>query len=374
MRIRPLIAALPLLVLAACGTEGTATPPVGTTAGTAAATETATASASATESGLESEPTAGTDETAATESGATESSSTTAAPVQGPEEPASTAVADPPADPATMPLVTGAFGVNPTVTFPDVDPPSTLERQVLSDGDGAVVKKGELIVVNYSGRVWDGTETFDSSFDEGRTPAAFSIGTGNVVAGWDTGLVGMKVGSRVLLSVPPKDGYGVGGKDPIKGTDTMVFVVDIINTFDPTTGGQADATPTGDTVPNGVTVTGDLGKQPTVTIADVTKQPTAESATVLAHGTGAALEVGKTAVLQIVAKPFSEDPEQATWTDGQLQQAPVTDEATSILSKLVGVEIGSRVVIVTKSTEADATTGAAAQPAVAFVIDVIGQF
>ena len=76
---------------------------------------------------------------------------------------------------------------------------------------------------------FDSGRVFDSSWSRGQ-PAQFPIGTGQVVAGWDEGLVGQTVGSQVLIVVPPDKGYGVAGESQagITGTDTLVFVVDIL--------------------------------------------------------------------------------------------------------------------------------------------------
>ena len=73
---------------------------------------------------------------------------------------------------------------------------------------------------------------FDSSWDRG-APADFAIGTGKVIPGWDAGLVGQTVGSQVLLVVPPDQGYGASGNSQagISGTDTLVFVVDILDAY-----------------------------------------------------------------------------------------------------------------------------------------------
>ena len=92
-----------------------------------------------------------------------------------------------------------------------------------------VVTAGQTISVHYTGVVYDGGKQFDSSWDRGQ-PADFVIGKGQVIAGWDEGLVGQTVGSQVLLVVPPDKGYGADGQPAagIKGTDTMVFVVDIL--------------------------------------------------------------------------------------------------------------------------------------------------
>jgi peptidylprolyl isomerase len=107
-------------------------------------------------------------------------------------------------------------------------PDGKLKSAVLIQGTGATVKKGQTITVNYFGEVYDGKKPFDESYD--RSPASFGIGTGAVISGWDKTLVGQKVGSRVILQIPPAEGYGKSGSPQagIKGTDTLYFVVDIL--------------------------------------------------------------------------------------------------------------------------------------------------
>lgn len=124
--------------------------------------------------------------------------------------------------------VIGTFGEKPTLTFATPVPPEDLVIQVLEEGDGPVVKAGDSIVCNYLGQVWNGN-VFDNSYDRG-APLDFSIGIGMVIAGWDDGLVGQRVGSRVLLSIPAYLGYGEFGvpQAGIKGGDTLVFVTDIL--------------------------------------------------------------------------------------------------------------------------------------------------
>jgi peptidylprolyl isomerase len=99
--------------------------------------------------------------------------------------------------------------------------------QPLIKGAGPVVKSGETIRVNYTGVLWKNGKKFDASGDRGK-PFTTPIGVGQVVPGWDKGLVGQTVGSRILLVIPPADGYGANAKPPIGATDTMVFVVDIL--------------------------------------------------------------------------------------------------------------------------------------------------
>jgi FKBP-type peptidyl-prolyl cis-trans isomerase len=124
----------------------------------------------------------------------------------------------------------GAAGKGPTITIPNTAAPKTLQVKTLIKGTGPVVKKGQYIVVQYTGVNYRTKKVFDSSWSRSE-PWATEIGEGQVIPGWDTGLVGQTVGSRVLLVIPPKDGYQAAGQPSagIKGTDTLVFAIDIID-------------------------------------------------------------------------------------------------------------------------------------------------
>ncbi len=107
-------------------------------------------------------------------------------------------------------------------------PDGKLRSATLIQGEGAAVKKGQTITVNYLGQVYGGKSPFDESYS--KEPATFAIGAGQVIPGWDKTLVGAKIGSRVVMAIPPVDGYGTKGNPQagIKGTDTLYFVVDIL--------------------------------------------------------------------------------------------------------------------------------------------------
>ncbi|AYD90379.1 FKBP-type peptidyl-prolyl cis-trans isomerase [Actinomyces sp. 2119] len=127
-----------------------------------------------------------------------------------------------------MPSVGGAKGTRPSLTFPGPQAPEGLQVQVVDAGDGRVVEPGDTIACHYLGQVWDG-KVFDSSYDRGQ-PLSFQVGTGMVIRGWDDALVGQRVGSRVLLSIPSELGYGDRGvpQAGIRGGDTLVFVTEIL--------------------------------------------------------------------------------------------------------------------------------------------------
>jgi len=129
---------------------------------------------------------------------------------------------------AGLPKVKLAKNGAPTITMPKTTAPTSLIAQPLITGDGPVVEAGQTITVHYTGALWDGGKVFDSSWKTGE-PLPTAIGTGAVIKGWDTGLVGQTVGSQVLLVIPPDQGYGSAGTTGIKGTDTLVFVVDILD-------------------------------------------------------------------------------------------------------------------------------------------------
>jgi len=132
--------------------------------------------------------------------------------------------------PSGLPKVTARGAGEPSITLPRGAAPTALVVQPLIAGRGPEVRKGQQITVQYTGVIWPGGRQFDSSWDRD-TPAVFPIGRGQVVAGWDEGLVGQPVGSRLLLVLPPDKGYGAAGRPSsgIKGTDTLVFVVDILD-------------------------------------------------------------------------------------------------------------------------------------------------
>jgi peptidylprolyl isomerase len=127
-----------------------------------------------------------------------------------------------------LPTASGGFGDKPTLAFPGTPAPPELSVRVLVQGTGRTVEAGDEIEVNYYGQIWSGA-MFDNSYDR-RSAVSFPIGIGAVIGGWDDGLVGRQVGSRVMLSIPPHLGYGERGMPQagIGGTDTLVFVVDIL--------------------------------------------------------------------------------------------------------------------------------------------------
>ncbi|MDK8352004.1 FKBP-type peptidyl-prolyl cis-trans isomerase [Gleimia europaea] len=124
--------------------------------------------------------------------------------------------------------VSDNFLRKPTIEFLTEDPPAGLHVEVIREGAGAPIRPGNQIDAHYLGQVWNGN-MFDNSYDRGE-PLSFTVGVGMVIRGWDEGLIGIREGSRVVLSIPSELGYGDAGvpQAGIGGGDTLVFVTDVV--------------------------------------------------------------------------------------------------------------------------------------------------
>ncbi|MHA6764415.1 FKBP-type peptidyl-prolyl cis-trans isomerase [Streptacidiphilus sp. PAMC 29251] len=132
------------------------------------------------------------------------------------------------ASPANMPSVVAPSGKAATFTIPDsTRKPTKLLTSVLIKGTGAKVLSGQTILVQYTGATLADGKVFDSSWNDAGVMGTV-IGQGKVIPGWDQGLVGQTVGSRVLLSIPSALAYGAQGQSPIPANANLVFVVDIL--------------------------------------------------------------------------------------------------------------------------------------------------
>ncbi|MGC5169406.1 FKBP-type peptidyl-prolyl cis-trans isomerase [Micromonospora sp. DT81.3] len=131
----------------------------------------------------------------------------------------------------SFPSVEWSADAAPTVTIPPTEPPAEVQLEVLNEGDGDVVQPGDSVTVNYTGVKWSDGTTFDSSWERGE-PATFT--TTGVVAGFKSALEGQKVGSTVVVSMPPVCGYGETGTSQHElAGETLVFVVDIVEAARP---------------------------------------------------------------------------------------------------------------------------------------------
>ena len=266
--------------------------------------------------------------------------------------------------------VTGNFGEKPALTIPGGAAPTTLSAEVLATGTGPVVASGQSIVVNYLGQTWapkDGKPNiFDNSYDR-KQPAGFAIGTGQVIPGWDQTIVGQKVGSRLLLTLPPDKAYGTatGASDSPLGGQTLVFVVDLVGAID------ANAAATGTAVtplPAGYpTVTSESGKKPAITAVTGATVPTGTDAnsTLLLKGDGPAIDGNKLLALQVLQTDTATG-KQSSQTWGKALDFESGSNVIAVAKALAGQKVGSRVLIITPKT--------ASAESLILVVDVVAEF
>ena len=143
-------------------------------------------------------------------------------PLSGPE-------GEPVEPPADAPKVVEEDGEVTGVDFSDApkDPPGELQVIPLVEGEGPEVEEGQQATLNYIGQVWGADEPFDNSYERGE-PVTYPLTKGALIDGWVEGIPGVKVGSRVMLVIPPELAYGKAGSDCCPPNSTLVFVIDVL--------------------------------------------------------------------------------------------------------------------------------------------------
>jgi peptidylprolyl isomerase len=279
------------------------------------------------------------------------------------------------AEEGALPTVKGAFGQTPTISVPDADPPSDLVVKVLSEGKGPDVASGDLIVVDYLGVRWDDGATFDSSFDRG--PLGFSIGSGGVIPGWDSGLVGVPVGSRVMLVTPPDQAYGdTSPGEPIQAGDTLAFVVDVLGAHKANETAKGEPAPTEDDSLPVVSIT---PREPDIIIpsADPTNRLIAMPVVV---GKGPKVKSGQTIVVQYKGVVWRTGKEfDSSWSRNQPYATPIgTGSVIAGWDKgLIGQTVGSRVMLVIPPKDGYGSAGQGpikGTDTMVFAVDILGAY
>jgi peptidylprolyl isomerase len=279
--------------------------------------------------------------------------------------------------------VSGAFGAAPTIKLLSTKPPKVTEVSIVSRGKGAAVKVGELAVVDDYGRTLRSAATFQDTFGDAEPPDTLPVGTGSLgLPGLDRALVGVPIGSRILVILPPSAGFGTVTSSLPTGvtkTDTAVLVFDVRAAY------EANAGPTGTAVASGggtlPTVSGALTADPVIAIPK-TAAPTALSTTTLVQGTGATTASGDELIIQFVGQIWASGKEfDSSWTAGGpvgftvgvSEFIPAWDKA------LVGVKVGSRLLLVVPPADGygsagEADAGISATDTLVFVVDVLGAY
>jgi peptidylprolyl isomerase len=117
----------------------------------------------------------------------------------------------------------------PEIDFPGGEPSAQLQITDIWEGNGAEAKPGDVVKVHYVGVAYSTGEEFDASWNRG-DPLQFTLGAGRVIAGWDQGVQGMKVGGRRQLIIPPDLAYGDrGAGNAIAPGETLIFVCDLVS-------------------------------------------------------------------------------------------------------------------------------------------------
>jgi peptidylprolyl isomerase len=158
--------------------------------------------------------------------GSSSSSSSGEKPASATSTPAATPSAAKAVD-AIAAKISKSLARKPRIPAPDGAPPLKLVERDIVKGHGRAAKPGETARVQYVGVAWSTGQEFDSSWSRNQA-FAFPLGAGQVIQGWDQGVVGMKPGGRRLLVIPPDLGYGPQGSPPAIGpNETLVFVIDL---------------------------------------------------------------------------------------------------------------------------------------------------
>lgn len=240
-----------------------------------------------------------------------------------------------------MPTVTSPqFGTVPEITFPNAKPPLTPVLKVLDKGNGtgATVGENDLVVLDYYGKIWKGSQLPDSTITDSAGPRAISLAN-PPIEGWKK-LVGSKVGQRLLLIVPPEQAYGEAGSKSIgvAGGDTLTYVVDIRAAVGLQDAANVPFTPTNETLPNGVQVTQDGN---TLTLNAAAGSPPA-TATKTIYGTGTGTEVSnnQAVIVHKVTVNWGESSSPQAWESMTLDAIPVKS------LDIEGLKIGSVAVVV----------------------------
>jgi peptidylprolyl isomerase len=268
------------------------------------------------------------------------------------------------------------FGEKPTLSKGEGDPPKDLKTRVVSEGKGATLKNGDAIQVNYLGQAWDSTKPFDNSFDR-KQPFDLTLGAGMVIKGWDQGLLGKKVGSRVQLVIPPDLGYGAQGQGDIKPNATLVFVVDILKATHIPASAQGTAVAQDNTDLPKVGTNTD-GKAPTVKIPEKTGPPTKLVSNYILESKGEVIKETDSVVVNYVGLLWKDGKTfDSTYATGKTQTFPLAQVTLKGLKNgLIGKKIGSRVLLVIPPDQAFGDKAQQSIPAnstLVFAVDLLAK-
>ncbi|MDN0196054.1 FKBP-type peptidyl-prolyl cis-trans isomerase [Streptomyces sp. S.PNR 29] len=247
-----------------------------------------------------------------------------------------------------LPAITAGtkFDEKPTVAKGGGDPSKQLAVKTVIAGSGRTVAEGDYIVAHYLGQIWNTGKVFDNSYDR-KTRLAIQLAQGSIIDGWRYALTGKKAGSRVEMAVPPTWGYGTQGQPQagIKGTDTLVFVVDVQGTFNAKSSAKGTQVAQKDAGLPEVGTNTD-GKAPSIEVpkADAPKKLVANY---VIEGDGEKVGAGDTVLVQYKGVLWDTGKEfDSTYSRGQLTSFSLEQVVKGWAQGLTGKKVGSRVLIV----------------------------
>ncbi|MGW2746319.1 FKBP-type peptidyl-prolyl cis-trans isomerase [Streptomyces sp. NPDC001450] len=241
------------------------------------------------------------------------------------------------------------FGEKPTVAKGQGEPSKDLAVKTVIAGNGRTVAENDFIQANYLGQIWSTAKVFDNSYDRNR-PLVIQLAKGSIIDGWRYAIAGKKAGSRIELAVPPELGYGKSGNPQagIKGTDTLVFVIDLIDSFNSKSSAKGKPVPQTDAALPKVGTNTD-GKAPEITVPKSEPPKKLVSAYVL-EGDGEELKANQAIVCQFKAVVWDSGKTfQQTYGSGRLAQfslEQMQQAVKGLAQGLTGKKVGSRVLVV----------------------------
>ncbi|MEU6224289.1 FKBP-type peptidyl-prolyl cis-trans isomerase [Streptomyces sp. NPDC047042] len=246
-----------------------------------------------------------------------------------------------------LPAVTAGakFGEKPTVAKGSGEPSKDLAVKTLLAGGGKTVAENDYVVANYLGQIWDSAKVFDNSYDRG-TALVIQLAQGKIIDGWRYALTGKKAGSRVEMSIPPTWGYGTSGNSQagIKGTDTLVFVVDVQDTFNAKSSAKGKVVPQDDPALPKVGTNTD-GAAPSIEVPK-SAAPTKLVANYVIEGDGEVVKETESVLVQYKGVLWDTGKEfDSSYNNGQLVSFGLSQVVKGWAQGLTGKKVGSRVMI-----------------------------
>jgi peptidylprolyl isomerase len=247
-----------------------------------------------------------------------------------------------------LPAITAGvkFDEKPTVAKGSGDPSKNLAVKTVIAGTGRTVAEGDYIQANYLGQIWKTAKVFDNSYDR-KTPLVIQLTPQGIIDGWRYALTGKKAGSRVQMAVPPTWGYGKQGNAQagIKGDDTLVFVVDIQNTFNAKSSAKGKNVPQNDAKLPKVSTNTD-GKAPTIDIPKV-DPPTGLAATYIIEGDGPEVAADDSLLVQYKGVIWDTGKEfDSSYSRDALSSFGMQQVVKGWQQGMEGKKVGSRLLIV----------------------------